>query len=37
MRAASWEDMVFCLETGTNEDEDDVEARDGADSIATDI
>lgn len=29
-RDPSWEDIVFCRETGIKDDEDEVEARDGA-------
>lgn len=29
LRLPSWEDMVFCLETGWKDDEEAVEARDG--------
>jgi hypothetical protein len=34
-REPSWEDMVFWRETGIKEDEEDVDARDGACSIET--
>jgi hypothetical protein len=37
MRAPSCEDIVFWRVTGTKEDEDEVEALDGACSIATDM
>lgn len=36
-RAPSCEDIVFCRETGMKEDEEEVEARDGAWSIAIDV
>lgn len=36
-REPSCEDMVFCLDTGTYEEEEDVDARDGACSMAMDI
>lgn len=32
-----WEDIVFWRDTGMNDDEEEVEAREGACSIATDI
>lgn len=36
-RVPSCEDMVFCRETGTKDEEEEVEALDGACSIATDM
>jgi hypothetical protein len=36
-RAPSWEFIVFCRDTGANEDEEDVEALEGACSVATDM
>jgi len=36
-RDPSWEDIVFWRETGMKDDEEDVEARDGACSIETAI
>lgn len=34
-RPPSWEDMVFCRETGIKDEEEEVEARDGAWSMET--
>jgi hypothetical protein len=36
-RAPSWEFIVFCRDTGANEEEDEVEALEGACSVATDM